>query len=67
MRAYLVKTVNGVEPAVKKYAGSQSEAAAVKKEIQEAQDLKRTQVSFDEVEIPTGKTELIAWINKNLV
>ena len=66
MRAYLVKT-SGVDPVRRKFAGSQSEAAQFKKDIQEAHDLKRTQVGVESIEIPTAKSELIPWINKNLV
>lgn len=69
MRAYLVKTVKAVpeEKQRRRYAGSQSEAASTKKAIQEELDLKRTEVGFEEVEIPTNKADLIVWLNKNAV
>jgi len=71
MRAYVVNIAKGVQLPEGKtqkpvYAGSQSEAAAAKKDIIEAHDLKRTQVIVDPVEIPTGKADLIPWLNKNV-
>jgi len=70
MRTYLVKPVKSANPdgTIKpQYAGSQSEASQVKKAIQEANGLKRTEVGVEEVDVPTSKAELIAWLNKNAV
>lgn len=76
MRAYLV---TATIPAAKgsddepvkfsEYAGKQADAAAIKKSVFETHrdaGLKRSSIEVDEVEIPTDKAGLIAWINSNL-
>ena len=53
-----------------RYAGSQSEAAGVKRDLwEEKRDtrIKRNDISIDEVEIPTNKAGLIPWLNENAV
>jgi hypothetical protein len=68
MRAYIVKPLKDADPEGKikrQFAGSQGDASAVKKTMLEANNLKRTQVGVSEVEVPTNKVDLIAWLNKN--
>ena len=75
MRAYLVtatvpagKDESETEQPLKGYAGSQGDAAAMKKEWLESHDrLKRSAVRIDPVEIPTDKASLVPWLNKNAV
>lgn len=72
MRAYKVTTtVPGTEDTAEKkltsYAASQTEAGQIKKGWLEEHGLKRSHpVRVDPVDIPTGKADLIPWINKNL-
>jgi hypothetical protein len=59
VRAYLVSTAGGL----RKYAGTQAEVAATKRAWLEDGTLKRKEISVQEVEVPTAKAELIAFIN----
>lgn len=74
MRAYIVTadipTGEGDTTPTRKFAGSQSEAAGVKRdwfEEHKANGLKRGSIEISETEIPTNKAGLIPWINENLV
>lgn len=49
----------------RRFAGSQSDAAKRKGEMKDEHGLKRDEIKVDEVEIPTNKTDLIEWLNKN--
>ncbi len=73
MRAYTVTanlpSEDGDSVPTTKYAGSQSEAAAIKRdwfEEHKADGLKRGSIEIDEMEIPTNKAGLIPWLNENL-
>lgn len=59
MRAYRIGA-----PQAFRFAGSQSDAAKTKAELIDRYGLKRTQVSVEEVEIPTAKTELLEFVNE---
>ena len=73
MRAYLVKAdvpAGDATSAFRRYAGSQSEAADIKRDLFEkhkANGLKRNTIVVDTVDIPTNKADLIPWLNKNAV
>jgi hypothetical protein len=69
-RAYHVsaqlKTSDG-ETTLNKFAGSQGDAAAAKRDMLEAHKdggLKRADVQVEEIDIPTDKKGLIVWLNK---
>ena len=71
MRAYEVKTAEGslknVDTdtlfTVRKFAGTQNDAAKARRAIMETYGLKMSAVILDEVEIPTDKAGLLAFIN----
>ncbi len=74
MRAYLVtatvpaKGDDQPEQPLKGYAGSQGDAASIKRDWLDNHDgLKRSAVRIDPVDIPTDKANLIPWLNKNAV
>lgn len=46
------------------WAGSQAEAGKHRKELNQ-RGHKRADISTDEVEVPTNKTGLLEWLNKN--
>lgn len=67
MRFYKVTGHVGI-PAVKKtkWVVSQSDAASFRKELVDA-GTKRADITTDEVDVPTDKTGLLAWLNKECV
>ena len=73
MRAYVVTASVPAEDEdedFKQYAGSQSDAAAIKRKLFEDyrdSGLKRGSIETSEVEIPTNKAGLISWLNENAV
>jgi hypothetical protein len=58
MRAYRIDA-----PGAFRFAGSQGDASKRKAELVELRAVKRTQVSLEEIEVPTGKTELLDFLN----
>lgn len=73
MRAYTVTAslpAEDKDEPFKKYAGSQSEAAEIKRNLwDEYRDsaLKRNDIEISEIEVPTDKKGLIAWLNENAI
>lgn len=59
MRAYRIGA-----PSAFRFAGSQSDASKQKTELMETFSLKRTQVSVEEIEVPTDKVGLLEFLNK---
>jgi hypothetical protein len=75
MRAYTVThpglpAKDGDTKPFLRYAGKQSDAADIKRDLwEEHRDdgkVKRNDIAIDEIEIPTDKAGLISWINDNL-
>lgn len=67
MKFYKITAHVGI-PAVKKvkWVATQSDAASVRKELVSA-GAKRADVETDEFDVPTAKTELLQWLNLNVV
>lgn len=64
MRCYLVTVPavkDGKQP--KRYAGTQADARKVREELVEEFDVKKSSITIEEVEVPTAKAELLAFIN----
>lgn len=61
MRAYRVKAGNKV-----RYAANQTAARATRQELEAELGLKRGAGEVDEVEVPTGKDNLLEWINETV-
>jgi hypothetical protein len=59
MRAYKVKAPNAF-----RFAGSQSDASKRKVELVDQFGLKRAQATVEEIEVPTGKVELLEFLNE---
>lgn len=59
MRAYKVQTPSGAV----RYAGTQAEAKKLRNDLAEEHDLKKAHVEVEEVEIPTDKAGLLAFVN----
>lgn len=62
MRLYKV-SVRGSETIKPRYIGSQAEAASVRKTLNAIKKIPRDQIDTDEVDVPTTKKELLAWLN----
>ena len=62
MRLYKV-SVRGSDVIKPRYVGSQAEAASARKVLNTIQKIPRDQIDTDEVEVPTTKKELLAWLN----
>lgn len=62
MRLYKV-SVRGSEAIKPRYVGSQAEAASARKVLNTIQKIPRDQIDTDEVDIPTDKKGLLAWLN----
>jgi len=60
VRAYRVTAGAGYTP---RFAGSQAEARAKREELMGVYDLKKSQISIEEEEVPTSKSELLPFIN----
>ena len=74
MRCYTVThpglpTKDGDSKPFKQFAGTQGDAAAVKRDLwEEHRDggkVKRNDIAIDEVDVPTDKKGLISWLNEN--
>ena len=68
MRAYKVVATLAVDvphapPPVVRLAGSDAEARAMRRALMEAHGLKMVDVAYDQVEVPTDKHGLIAYVN----
>lgn len=61
MRAY---KVNDKQKKVTRFAGSQTDAKTHRDAIMEGLDVKKKDVTIEEIEIPTGKTELLGFLNE---
>lgn len=59
MRAYKVSTPSGTT----KYAGTMAEAKTTRSAMAEEHDVKKAAVEIEEVEIPTDKAGLLAFVN----
>lgn len=46
-----------------RFAANQTEARSKKAELAEELGIKKNEVEFDEIEVPTGKADLIPFIN----
>lgn len=73
MRAYVVKADipdgDGDTVPTHRYAGSQSEAASIKRgwfEDHKKAGLKQGSITVETIDIPTSKSGLLPWINENL-
>lgn len=62
MRAYKL-TYKIEESAFNKYAETQKLARALRRDIMEQNQLKLADVEISQIEIPTKKTEFLAWLN----
>ena len=60
MKLYRTSTTNGSKA---RWAGSLSEAAGQRKELNQAGH-KRDTISTDEVDVPTDKKGLLGWLNE---
>jgi|688.fasta_scaffold1854626_1 hypothetical protein len=66
MRAY--ELAYSIEDQPKRqYAETQKDAKTKRREIMEQASLKITDIAIEQVEIPTKKTEFIAWLNTKSV
>lgn len=61
MRAYRVQDGEGK---MIRFGGSQTEAKQKRDEIIETLGVKKKEVSIEEIEIPTSKTELLEFLNE---
>ena len=66
MRVYKVTGHVGI-PAVTKvrWVGSQADASSFRKELTDT-GAKRKDIETEEVDVPTTKAELLAWLNENV-
>lgn len=71
MRAYKVVLKQGVEAAEGHtrvvWAGTQADARGARQNLMDAHDVKRSQVDLEEVDVPTDKAGLLAFLNENKV
>lgn len=66
MRAY--ELAYSIEDKPKRqYAETQKDAKTKRREIMEQTSLKIAEIAIEQVEIPTKKTEFIAWLNTKSV
>lgn len=68
MRCYEVKTEDSSEIEVVRYAGSQADARKKREEIiqfveEAGLSIKKSQISIEEIEVPTQKGPLIDYLN----
>lgn len=66
MRAYHIKIVSGEGEegkTIQAFAGSNAEAIKARRAMMTANDVKLHDVDIEEIEIPTSKPELLAFIN----
>lgn len=65
MKLYLITAVTGDKAdIVSQYAGSQADAGKLRKALGE-QGFKRADITTTEVDVPTGKAGLLAFLNKD--
>lgn len=55
------------ETEIKRWAGTQADAARVRMDVMATQGLKRKEIHIEDVDVPTKKEELIEWLNEHLV
>lgn len=65
MKLYKITADDG-DKTVSKYVGTQAEAVAQRKKLKE-DGFAQKHITSDDVEVPTDKAGLIAWLNKNAV
>ena len=63
MRAYRVTAALASGATVNKLAGSDAEARATRRSFMDQYGLKMADVIYDQVEVPTDKRGLIAYVN----
>jgi hypothetical protein len=69
MRLYKASTNAPLEATGRRavrWAGTQAEARAAKKELCERHGLKANGADYAETEVPTSKQELLGWLNQNI-
>ena len=66
MRAYRLAADNGDGRTCVRFAGSQSEASAARRELMEACGVGMRAVALEEVDVPTDKKGLLAFLNAEL-
>lgn len=49
-----------------RWAGSQAEAASDRKVFNSSLGFKRSEINTEEVDVPTDKKGLLAWLNENV-
>lgn len=64
MRAYQVTAKDGDTVLGTRYAGTQADARTKRDELVETFDVKKNQVTIDEVEVPVAKADLLEFINE---
>lgn len=64
MRAYQVTAKDGDTVLGTRYAGTQADARTKRDELMAQFDVKKKQVSIDEVEVPVAKAGLLEFINE---
>jgi hypothetical protein len=63
MRAYEVRAYEGEELLGRRFGASQADAKAKRDELIEKFGVKKSATSIEETEIPTGKSDLLEYIN----
>ncbi len=64
MRAYQITAKDGDTVLGTRYAGTQADARTKRDELVETFDVKKNQVTIDEVEVPVAKADLLEFINE---
>ena len=64
MRAYQVTAKDGDTVLGTRYAGTQADARTKRDELMAQFDVKKNQVTIDEVEVPVAKADLLEFINE---
>jgi hypothetical protein len=64
MRAYQVTAKDGPTVLGTRYAGTQADARTKRGELMAQFDVKKNQVTIDEVEVPVAKADLLEFINE---
>lgn len=64
MRAYQVTAKDSNTVLGTRYAGTQADARTKRDELMVQFDVKKNQVTIDEVEVPVAKAELLEFINQ---
>jgi hypothetical protein len=66
MRAYRVSTSSVVGLTVTRFAGSQVEASQARRELMETYSVGMREVNLEEIDVPTDKKGLLAFLNTEL-